>query len=138
MIQLTLERMKAMDWNFKEGFPIYKQIVDQMSQFIASGAIKPGGRLASVRELALDAGVSPNTMQRALSELERHGLLHSERTSGRFITDDENVLKKLRSDLSMGYIEEFFINLEKLGLTNEEIVWAVTDYAKQIAVKKGE
>ncbi|MGI6205721.1 MAG: GntR family transcriptional regulator [Anaerovoracaceae bacterium] len=127
-----------MNWDFKEGRPIYTQIVDQMSLFIASGAVKPGERLPSVRDLAMEAGVNPNTMQRSLSELERQGLLHSERTSGRFVTDDEGVLKKLRSDLSMDYIKELFENLEKLGLTGDEIIWAVTDYAKHEKERKGE
>lgn len=119
-----------MEWHFKEGQPIYTQIVDQMSRFIASGSVEPGGRLPSVRDLAAEAGVNPNTMQRALAELERSGLLHSARTNGRFVTDDKDVLKKLRSDLSMDYIEELFEKLEKLGLTADEIVWAVGDYAE--------
>ncbi len=75
-----------MEWKFEGGQPIYSQIVDQMSMKIASNAFRPGDRLPSVRDLATDAGVNPNTMQRALGELERRGLVFSERTA---MTDQE-------------------------------------------------
>ena len=73
-----------MKWIFKDGIPIYSQIVEQMKLHIASGAYKMGDKLPSVRDLAVEAGVNPNTMQRAFAELERDGLLHSERTRGKY------------------------------------------------------
>ena len=112
---------KAMDWNFKNGIPIYTQIVDELTMRIASGAYAPGDKLASVRELAMDAGVNPNTMQRALSELERRGLVHSERTSGRFVTNDESILKELHRELAARYLDEFKEKLHKIGMSDEEI-----------------
>ena len=87
-----------MEWNFKNGIPIYSQIIDEMTMRIASGAYAPGDKLLSVRDMATEAGVNPNTMQRALSELERLGLVHTERTSGRFVTQDEELIMKLKKE----------------------------------------
>ena len=75
-----------MDWTFRNDLPIYSQLVDRIKLAIVSGALPPGERLASVRDLATEAGVNPNTMQRALQELERQGLVFSQRTAGRFVT----------------------------------------------------
>lgn len=112
---------KAMDWNFKNGIPIYTQIVDELTMRIASGAYAPGEKLASVRELALDAGVNPNTMQKAMAEIERRGLVYSERTSGRFVTRDESVLKELHKELAEKYLDEFMEKLQKIGMSEKEI-----------------
>lgn len=120
-----------MEWQFKEGFPIYSQIVDQMKIRIASGAFDPGQKLPSVRDLAIDAGVNPNTMQKALAELERENLVYAHRTSGRFITEKASTLKNLKHTLSIRYIEELFRSLERLGLTRQEIIDAVTTFRKE-------
>ena len=118
---------KAMDWNFKNGIPIYTQIVDELTMRIASGAYAPGEKLDSVRDMAMDAGVNPNTMQRALSEIERRGLVYSERTSGRFVTRDENVLKELHKELAGRYLDEFVEKLQKIGMKEKEI----SDFIKE-------
>ena len=110
-----------MDWNFKNGIPIYTQIVDELTMRIASGAYAPGEKLDSVRDMAMDAGVNPNTMQRALAEIERRGLVYSERTSGRFVTRDENVLKELHKKLAGRYLDEFVEKLQKIGMNEKEI-----------------
>ena len=110
-----------MEWNFKNGIPIYTQIIDEMTMRIASGAYAPGDKLPSVRELAMDAGVNPNTMQRAMAEMERRGLVFSERTSGRFVTQDENVLRKLHEDLARTYLSELTEKLQKIGMDRDEI-----------------
>jgi GntR family transcriptional regulator len=120
-----------MEWNFKDGLPIYSQIIAQMSMRIASKAYVPGEKLPSVRDMATDAGVNPNTMQRALGELERQGLLYTERTSGRYITKEEEVLKELHRKLAMGYIEELFEKLSGIGMSEEEIREAVNDWHKE-------
>ena len=83
-----------MPWELDNDRPIYLQLMERIQHDIISGVYKPGDKIPSVRDLALDAAVNPNTMQKALSELERSGLLYSQRTSGRFITDDEKLLKK--------------------------------------------
>lgn len=114
-----------MEWNFRNGIPIYTQIIDEMTMRIASGAYKPGDKVPAVRELAMDAGVNPNTMQRALAELERRGLVYSERTSGRFITKEESVLKDLREDLARRYFDELTEKLGKIGMDREDIRSAV-------------
>ena len=77
-----------MEWRFSNEAPIYQQIMEQIKAMIATGVLTSGDKLPSVRELAVEAGVNPNTMQKALSELEREGLLCSKRTSGRFVTDN--------------------------------------------------
>ena len=118
-----------MEWNFKNGIPIYSQIIDEMTMRIASNVYGPGDKLPSVRELAMDAGVNPNTMQRALAELERRGLVYSERTSGRYVTDDEDILRGLHEALAKNYFEEFAGKLHKIGMTDKEIADAVARWA---------
>ena len=126
------QKGEAMEWNFKNGIPIYTQIVDEMTMRIASGAYKPGEKLPSVRDLAMDAGVNPNTMQRALSELERQGLVFSERTSGRFVTKEDDVLKTLHERLAKKYFEEFADKLRKIGMSGEQIAEAVRRWLEDI------
>ena len=110
-----------MEWNFKNGIPIYAQIIDEMTMRIASSSYAPGDKLPSVRDLPMDAGVNPNTMQRALAELERRGLVYSERTSGRFVTKEEAVLKGLHEELAKRYFEEFADKLRRIGMDDEDI-----------------
>ncbi len=121
-----------MEWNFKSGIPIYSQIVDEMTMRIASGIYEPGEKLSSVRDLAMDAGVNPNTMQRALAELERRGLVYSERTSGRFVTKEEAVLKSLHEELAKKYFQELAEKLRKIGMSGEEIASAVKKWAEDM------
>ena len=119
-----------MNWTFKEGVPIYSQLIEHIKSAIVGGEFQPGQQIPPVRELAVDAGVNPNTMQRALAELEREGLLYSVRTTGRFVTEDGEVLSALRKSLSSSYINELFTNLNKMGLTDEEIILAVQQWKK--------
>ena len=121
-----------MEWNFKNGIPIYTQIIDEMTTRIASGLYEPGEKLPSVRDLAMDAGVNPNTMQRALAELERRELVFSERTSGRFVTKEESVLKALHEELARKYFEEFADKLRKIGMSGEDIAGAVRRWLEDI------
>lgn len=121
-----------MEWNFKEGLPIYSQIIEEMCRQIVSGTFKPGDKLPSVRDMAADAGVNPNTMQRALAELERRGLVFTERTSGRFITREEEILNETKKTLGMRYVEELFVNLRKIGLSDDEIIKAVNEWKKGV------
>ena len=121
-----------MEWNFKNGIPIYSQIVDEMTMRIASGTYEPGEKLSSVRDLAMDAGVNPNTMQKALAELERRGLVYSERTSGRFVTKEEAVLKSLHEELAKKYFQELAEKLRKIGMSAEEINEAVRKWIEDL------
>ena len=119
-----------MKWAFKEGIPIYTQLMTQIKSHIARGEFRQGDQIPPVRELALDAGVNPNTMQRALAELEREGLLYSDRTRGRFVTEDKEKLDELQSVLAQDYIRELFDNLTKLGMNDDDIIAAVMQYRK--------
>lgn len=120
-----------MDWKFKPGLPIYTQIVEQMKLSIAKGVYQPGEKLPAVRELAMEAAVNPNTMQRALTEMEREGLFYTERTNGRFVTKEEETLDKMRIALGEEFIRELFTNLEKMGMNKEQIVKAVAKWAEE-------
>ena len=111
-----------MAWTFKDDRPIYSQLVDQIKIKIISGEWELGSRLSSVRELAEQAGVNPNTMQRALAELERDGLVHSKRTSGRFVTEDENMIKNVREAVAAENIAAFMESMKRLGFTESEIM----------------
>lgn len=121
-----------MKWSFKEGRPIYSQIVEQMKVRIASGVYEPGEKIPAVRELAVEAGVNPNTMQKALSELERDGLLHSERTSGRYVTEEIEVINEMKMSLSREIVKDLFDRLDKLGMSKEEIIAAVEQWAEEV------
>lgn len=121
-----------MEWEFKDGVPIYTQIIDQMTMRIASGAYAPGEKLPSVRDLAMDAGVNPNTMQRALAELERRELVFTERTSGRFVTKDNEVLMKLHEELARRYFDEFAGKLRRIGMSADEIRRSVGEWMKEM------
>jgi DNA-binding transcriptional regulator YhcF (GntR family) len=87
---------------------------------IASGALQPGERLLSVRELASRAGINPNTVQKALTELESRGIVYSKRTSGRFITDDTERILRLREELAEKEIRDFLEAMKKLGYSEAE------------------
>lgn len=117
-----------MKWEFKNGIPIYLQIIAQIKVMIASGELRAGSKIPPVREMAVEAGVNPNTMQRALTQLEQEGLLYTQRTAGRFVSEDENVMKELRKAMSEQYIADMFHNLEKMGMDKQEIIDAVKDY----------
>ena len=109
-----------MEWKFTDDAPIYQQIMDMLKQEIASGELAAGQKLPSVRELALEAGVNPNTMQKALAELEREGLLYSQRTAGRFVADQKEIRDGLQEELMMEYIEVFLKKMKKLGYSIDE------------------
>ena len=120
-----------MPWNLDSDRPIYLQLMERIQHDIISGTYKPGDKLPSVRELAMEASVNPNTMQKALSELERIGLVHSHRTSGRFITEDETMIKQLKTETATGHIREFLKSMEHLGFTRPEILELVQDTMKE-------
>lgn len=109
-----------MPWNLDSDRPIFIQIIEKIQMDIISGVYKPGDKLPSVRELAAEASVNPNTMQKALSELERTGLVYSQRTSGRFITEDKKMIDELKSELAKEIISQFLENMKKLGFQKKD------------------
>ena len=116
------EETGKMDKQLQENMPIYMQIMQKVREAIASGELAPGARVASVRELAGVFAVNPNTMQRALNELEREGLLVSERTSGRFVTKDTAQIDAMRRQLAEEAAARFRREMQTLGFSEAEML----------------
>lgn len=110
-----------MPWNLDSSRPIYLQIIERVQMDIITGRYQPGDKLPSVRDLAQEAAVNPNTMQKALSELERSGLIYSQRTSGRFITKDKELIHQMKKELAAAEVSAFVAHMKQLGITPEEI-----------------
>ena len=110
-----------MPWNLDSSRPIYLQIIEREQMDIITGRYQPGDKLPSVRDLAQEAAVNPNTMQKALSELERSGLIYSQRTSGRFITEDKELIHQMKKELAAAEVSAFVAHMKQLGITPEEI-----------------
>lgn len=115
------ERMMQMAWELDNDRPIYAQLVDRIQMQIVSGYYQPGGKLPSVRELASVAAVNPNTMQKAFVELERSGLIITQRTNGRNVTEDTELIENIKQGMARGHMEFFFSKMKELGYTGEEI-----------------
>ncbi len=120
-----------MAWNLDADKPIYAQLMEIIQMQIVSGKYQAGGRLPSVRELAAEASVNPNTMQKALAELERNGLINTQRTSGRTVTEDHEKIRLTRAALADEYIRNFFRMMKELGYSEEEIVTLVEQILKE-------
>jgi len=112
---------------FDANMPIYLQLIARIRQSVVSGEMPPGSKLPSVRDLAIEYGVNPNTVQRALSELERDGLLYTERTAGRYITPDTGQIGKLREALSAQHIERFIGQMRALGYQKTQLIRILTE-----------
>lgn len=110
-----------MPWNLDSSRPIYLQIIERVQMDIITGRYQPGDKLPSIRDLAQEAAVNPNTMQKALSELERSGLIYSQRTSGRFITEDKELIHQMKKELAAAEVSAFVAHMKQLGITPEEI-----------------
>lgn len=111
-----------MQWSFSNDLPIYAQLIEQIKVGIVTGVFPKGERLPSVRDLATEAGVNPNTMQRAMMELERDGLVYSQRTSGRFVTEDESMIQQAKRSLAERHIKTFLAAMGRLGFQREELI----------------
>ena len=110
-----------MDAVFNNSVPIYLQIVSEIKKQIVSGKLIPGERIPSVRELALTYKVNPNTVQKALIELEENGLIKTERTNGKFVTEDENIINKIKNDYAENLTQNYLSEMISLGITKQEI-----------------
>ena len=115
---------------FQNTQPIYLQIIDLMKRQIATSVLSPGQHLDTVRDLAMKYQVNPNTVQRALSELERDGLVHSDRTIGRYVTDDTSAIEKLHQDLFDEATSAYIDAVKALHMTSETVITAVKDRLK--------
>jgi GntR family transcriptional regulator len=117
--------------DFDSGQPIYLQLVRYFSIRIVCGEWTLGARVMSVRDLAIEYGVNPNTVQKALSELERQGLVYSERTSGRYITQDQEKILAIRSGLILEEIQDFIRQMDVLGCSKQEWMKLIEDNMKK-------
>lgn len=120
-----------MPWDFDSSAPIYAQLASLLRSRIASGEYPPGSPLPAVRTLAAEAGVNPNTMQRAFAQLEQQGLLYTRRTAGRFVTEDTALIAEVRRRLAREKLELFLIQMEQLGYSRGEIRSLLTETDKE-------
>ncbi len=120
-----------MEWKIDNNKPVYIQIVEQLKVKIISGEIELDSKLDSVRSLAAEAMVNPNTMQKALAELEREGFVYSKRTSGRFVTDNKELIEKERKKLVKDNVKKTLDTLINLGYTNDEILSLVEEILRE-------
>lgn len=111
-----------MEFNFDNNIPIYIQLVEYFKKDIISGKYKPGERLPSVRDLALSLKVNPNTMQKALVELESQKLIYTERTNGKYVTEDKDLIDKIKYEYAKNLTDNYLLNMSMIGLTKEEII----------------
>ena len=111
-----------MDWQFDSSMPIYTQLVYKIELAIVSGEFVRGQRLSAVRDMAAEAGVNPNTMQRVFQELERQGLVYTQRSSGRYVTEDMTVIENTKQALARENIKSFMDSMRRIGYSREEII----------------
>ena len=119
-----------MAWKLDNDRAIYLQIIEEIQMRIVAGFYQPGSKLPSVRELAAEAAVNPNTMQKALSELEGSGLVITMRTSGRIVTEDIRMLQDLKKKIVSEEIKQFFEKMNQYGFSNKEILGFIQDSMK--------
>ena len=117
-----------MPWNLDSDRPIFIQILERIRMDIISGKYQPGEKLPSVRELAAQAAVNPNTMQRAFAELERTGLVYSKRTSGRFITEEQEMIETLKAQIAKEKIRLFLESMQQLGYGKEQTLSLMREF----------
>ena len=120
-----------MAWDLSSDRPIYAQLVEIIEMQIVSGYYGPGAKLPSVRELAAEAAVNPNTMQKAFAELERSGLIITQRTNGRIVTENQELLNKVRQDLAENHVIDFSAKMRELGYGKKDAVSLVEKYYEE-------
>lgn len=111
-----------MNFVFDNDRPIYVQLVEQLKLYIISQRLEPGTRLPSVRDLALKTKVNPNTMQKALLELENEKLIYTERTNGKFVTKDKKLIETIKMELAKQKVQNYLLDMEKLGISKTEAI----------------
>ena len=112
---------ERMEWNFENDRPIYIQLVEKLKLAIVAGEYPAGERLPSVRDLAIEIKANPNTVQRALVDLEQTGLIYTQRTNGKFVTEDKKLVQKIREELAKETFSKFQENMKQLGFGEDEI-----------------
>lgn len=120
-----------MNWIFETDRPIYVQLKEQILLLIVSGTYPAGTKLPPVRDMAAEASVNPNTLQKALSDLERDGLVYTQRTSGRFVTEDESMIQQAKMALAAEQIDLFLKKMAGIGFTREEALALIEKKVKE-------
>lgn len=129
----TIETTKQ-EWHLTSDRPVFIQIMEKLKRDIVTGIYKPGDKLPSVRDLAGEAAVNPNTMQRAFSELEREGLVYTKRTNGRFITEDMAMISQLKEEMALDAISQFLNSMQQLGFSTQETLTLLKESLKEETV----
>ena len=117
-----------MSWEIKSGLPIYTQLLEELKRRIVSGQYEPGEKLLPVRELAQEAKVNPNTMQKALAELERQNLVYAVRTTGRYITEDIQLIEQTKDEFARSHVQTYYKEMSNLGYEKQDMVRMITEY----------
>lgn len=120
-----------MDWELKSDRPIYTQLLEEMKRRIIAGYYAPGEKLLPVRELAEEAKVNPNTMQKALSELERQGFVFAVRTTGRYITEDEKLIEETKKVFAAFHVKNYYEEMKILGYEKDSMIQLLSDYKEE-------
>lgn len=111
-----------MSFDFNNNVPIYVQIIEYIKRQIIIGIYRPNEKIPSVRELSIQFQVNPNTIQKALGELERQGLLFTERTNGKYVTHDEKIILKAKSETLGQIMDEFCDTMSKFGIDKQQVI----------------
>ena len=127
-----------MAWNLDSDRPIYAQLLERIQLQIVSGTYGPGDKLPSVRELAAEASVNPNSMQKAFAVLERSGLIVKKRTSGRFVTEDNYMITQFRTQLAKEEALSFIEKMKELGFEKNDILALLSAVAEEPAEQRRE
>ncbi len=120
-----------MSWEIKSGLPIYTQLLEELKRRIVSGQYEPGEKLLPVRELAQEAKVNPNTMQKALAELERQNLVYAVRTTGRYITEDIQLIGQTKDEFARSHVQTYYKEMSTLGYEKQDMVRMITEYNEE-------
>lgn len=128
-----IERKKILDYNFDNERPIYIQLVEMIRIDIVSGKFKKGQKLPSVRELALMMKVNPNTMQKALVELENEKLIYTERTNGKYVTEDKELIENAKKELAQEKVNNYLKSMQNIGINYDSAI----RYLQELGGKNG-
>ena len=117
-----------MEWELKSDRPIYTQLLEELKRRIVSGYYQPGEKLLPVRELAQEAKVNPNTMQKALTELEQQNLVFAVRTTGRYITENVDLIENAKQEIAALHVETYYKEMKVLGYDKDEMIELLSRY----------
>lgn len=119
-----------MAWRFTSDRPVYLQIADRIIKCVLSSEYQPGEQIPTVRQLALEAAVNPNTVQHAFTELEHEGIIISKGTLGRYVTEDTHIVEMCRTKMAQQLVNNFVENIEQLSITKEQAIAMIEEVQK--------